>query len=270
MASFRLMTFKRSTVRLNVALLATVAMAAVAAEPGMVLIPGGEFQRGRSFPWVDAELKYSPNAFKDDLPVRTIRVDAFFMDEAEVTNKRYASFVKATHHRPPYSWVKDEMPADKADHPVVNVSWDDAAAFCAWDGKRLPTEAEWERASRGIADGRMFPWGDNDPDPKLVHYDAEGSAPVCSKAKNYFGLCDISGNVWEWTADWYDRNYYASAPPVNPQGPDKGMYRVLRGGSWFDQGKLFLTCSYRSWARAAERSPTVGFRCVKPVAAQRR
>jgi iron(II)-dependent oxidoreductase len=111
----------------------------------------------------------------------------------------------------------------------------------------------------------MFPWGDADPDPKAAQYDAEGPAQVCSKRKSYFGLCDIAGNVWEWTADWYDRTYYSTAPERNPPGPETGMYRALRGGSWFDQGKLFLTCSYRSWARPAERSPTVGFRCVKDV-----
>jgi formylglycine-generating enzyme len=258
------MTFRRSTVKLLSAL-PLLALLASAAEPGMVLIPGGEFQRGRTFSWVDSELKYSPTTFKDDLPVRKIYVGAFFMDEAEVTNQRYASFVKARRHRPPYHWVKGRMPEDKANHPVVNVSHEDAAAFCSWEGKRLPTEAEWERACRGMADARMFPWGDNDPDAKLVHHDSTGPAQVCSKQKSYFGLCDISGNVWEWTADWYDRNYYAAAPDRNPPGPESGSYRVLRGGSWFDQGKLFLSCSYRSWARSAERSPTIGFRCVKGV-----
>jgi formylglycine-generating enzyme required for sulfatase activity len=235
----------------------------------MVLIPGGEFQRGRTFSWEDAELKYSPTAFNDDLPVRTIHVDAFFMDEAEVTNVRYASFVRAGRHRPPYHWTRGAMPEGKANHPVVNVSWEDAAAFCSQEGKRLPTEAEWERACRGLADGRMFPWGDADPGPKLAHYDSDAPAPVCSKQKSYFRLCDITGNVWEWTADWYDRTYYSVSPQRNPQGPPHGLYRVLRGGSWFDQSKLFLTCSYRSWARAAERSPTIGFRCVKGVSGSR-
>jgi formylglycine-generating enzyme required for sulfatase activity len=198
---------------------------------------------------VDAELKYSPTAFQDDLPVRTIYVDPFFMDVTEVTNARYAEFVKARRHRPPYHWVRGEMPDGKASYPVVNVSHEDAAAFCSWDGKRLPTEAEWERACRGMADGRMFPWGDGDPDPKAARYDSDGPEQVCSMTKSYFGLCDIAGNVWEWT----------------PPGPETGLYRALRGGSWFDQGKLFLTCSYRSWARPVERSPTVGFRCAKGV-----
>jgi formylglycine-generating enzyme required for sulfatase activity len=230
----------------------------------MVFIPGGEFNRGRTHEWADYKLHYYPNALKDDVPVRPIYVDPFFMDESEVTNERYAVFVKATGRRAPYHWVKGQIAQGKESHPVVNVSWEDAMAFCAWDSKRLPTEAEWERACRGVAENSMYPWGDTAPTSKEAHFDSEtGPTAVCSKTKNYFGLCDIVGNVWEWTADWYDRNYYQAAPARNPRGPESGIYRVLRGGSWFDQPKLFLTCSYRSWARQAERSPTIGFRCVK-------
>jgi formylglycine-generating enzyme required for sulfatase activity len=234
------------------------------AEPGMVLIPGGEFSRGRTYDWPDTKLAWYPNPLKDDTPVRKIQLDPFYMDEAEVTNERYAAFVKATRHKLPYHWFKGEIPNGKEKHPVVNVSWDDAAAFCAWDGKRLPTEAEWERACRGGAEGRMYPWGDTNPTARQAVFSIDGgAAAVCTKERNDFGLCDIIGNVWEWTADWYDRNYYEVAPDSNPPGPAKGIYRVLRGGSWFDQPQLFLTCSYRSWARQAERSPTIGFRCVK-------
>jgi formylglycine-generating enzyme len=237
----------------------------IAAESGMVLIPAGEYLRGRTYEWSDYEVEWYPNPAKDDRPVRKISLDAFYMDEAEVTNERYAAFVKATGHRAPFQWRKGAIPEEKETHPVVNVSWDDAAAFCAWEGKRLPTEAEWERACRGPAEGCMFPWGDKDPTPEDAHYgDVYGPVQVCSKGRNEFGLCDIVGNVWEWTADWYDRTYYEVAPDRNPQGPAKGMYRVLRGGSWFDQPKLFLTCAYRSWARQKERSPTIGFRCAKP------
>jgi sulfatase modifying factor 1 len=236
-----------------------------AAEPGMVLIPAGEFLRGRSHPWSDYdEVKWYPNAARDEEPARRISLDAFYIDETEVTNERYAAFVQATGHRPPYYWREGKLPAGKETYPVVNVTWDDAKAFCAWAGKRLPTEAEWERAARGPADGKMYPWGDRDPTNKDARYNKlDGPGPVCASAKNEFGLCDMIGNVWEWCSDWYGQHYYKVAPDRNPPGPEKGLYRVLRGGSWFDVPKLFLTSSYRSWARQGERSPTIGFRCAK-------
>lgn len=229
----------------------------------MVFIPGGEFQRGRTYEWADYNLKYYPTAHQDDRPVRKIHVDPFYLDESEVTNARYAAFVKAKGHRAPYHWRKGQVPADQGRFPVVNVSWDDASAYCASEGKRLPTEAEWERAARGLAEGRMYPWGDKDPTPRQARFNAETPIEVCTTERNSFGLCDMIGNVWEWAADWYERTYYSVAPERNPPGPEKGMYRVLRGGSFFDQPPLFLTCSYRSWARPAERSATIGFRCAR-------
>jgi formylglycine-generating enzyme required for sulfatase activity len=112
----------------------------------------------------------------------------------------------------------------------------------------------------------MFPWGDRDPTPEDARFNrTDGPAPVCSFPRNELGLCDMTGNVWEWCSDWYGKSYYETAPANNPSGPDMGLYRVLRGGSWFDSPKLFLTVPYRSWARSAERSPTIGFRCAKSV-----
>jgi formylglycine-generating enzyme required for sulfatase activity len=232
----------------------------------MVFIPGGEFARGRAHEHADSKLPYYPNPLRDDLPVRTIHIDAFYLDETEVTNERYAAFVKASGHRAPYHWRKGEMPVGKEKLPVVNVSWDDAAACCASEGKRLPTEAEWERACRGLTERQMYSWGNTDPTTKQAHFSSQDASAVCGdRVRSYFGLCDMIGNVWEWTSDWYGQKYYETAPERNPPGPPEGIYRVLRGGSWFDQpGSLqFLTCSYRSWARPGERSPTIGFRCAK-------
>ncbi|MCC6540175.1 MAG: formylglycine-generating enzyme family protein [Bryobacterales bacterium] len=240
----------------------------MAAEPGMVFIPGGEFQQGRAARLPDTEVKWYPTAHKDDQPARRVTLDPFYLNEGEVTNEAYAAFAKATRHRTPYHWRKGALPEGKERHPVVNVSWDDAAAYCEWRGRRLPTEAEWERAARGHAEGALYAWGDREPKPTDARYNAEAPLAVCSKAKNYFGLCDMTGNVWEWTADWYSRAYYAEGAGRNPTGPESGLYRVLRGGSWFDQPGLFLMVSYRSWARPGERSATIGFRCAKDFGAR--
>lgn len=238
-------------------------LTAWAGEPGMVFIPGGQFQRGRTHKLPDDGLKWVPEVMKDDRPVRGIYVDPFYMDEHEVSNEQYAAFVKATRHRAPYNWPDGKILAGKEKYPVVDVSWDDAAAFAKWAGKRLPTEAEWERACRGIDEGAVYPWGNRKPAKMDARYNAvDGPAPVGQSKPNYFGLFDMAGNVWEWCSDWYAKDYYASAPERNPPGPPQGRYRVLRGGSWADEEK-YLTCANRSWARPAERSPNIGFRCVK-------
>jgi len=241
------------------------ALAANAANPeGMVLVPGGTFTRGRTFEWSDYTVKWYPNPAKDDIPARKITLGAFRIDEAEVTNERYAKFVQETKHRAPFHWKDGKFLENAAQIPVTNVSWDDAAAFCAWEGKRLPAEAEWERAARGSTEGGMYPWGDRKIiSADAVYNQADGPQPVCSKVRNSLGLCDMIGNVWEWCADWYGRNYYSDSPDSDAKGPDTGLYKVLRGGSWFDVPPLFLTTSYRSWAKTRERSPTIGFRCAR-------
>ena len=211
-------------------------------------------------------MKWYPNAAKDDVPVKHITLKDYEIDQAEVTNERYSAFVKATGHRAPYHWKHAVASSDRGNYPVTNVSWQDAADFCKWDGKRLPTEAEWERAARGNSGSAKYPWGDRPITPQDARYQQlDGPGPICQHARNDFGLCDMIGNVWEWNADWYGRSYYEVAPEIDPQGPEDGIYRVLRGGSWFDVPELFLTTSYRSWARPSERSPTIGFRCARSV-----
>ncbi len=229
----------------------------------MVFVPEGSYLRGRSHSNPDAALGWYPNPLKDDTPARQIRISPFYLDKAEVTNARYAAFVAKTGRTAPHQWPGGKVPSGKENFPVVNVTWEEAVAFCRWEGKRLPAEAEWERAARGMGDGSIYPWGNRPPTPKDARYDVlDGPGPVCRFPPNYFGLCDVAGNVWEWTADWYARDAYAVSPDANPQGPAEGMYRVIRGGSWFDQAK-FLSCAYRSWARPLEKSPTIGFRCAK-------
>lgn len=231
----------------------------------MVFIPAGEYQRGRTHALPDDDLQWYPEVMKDDRPVRAVYVDGFYMDAHEVTNAEYAKFVAATHHRAPYNWPEGKVPEGKLSFPVVDVSWEDAIAYAKWMGKRLPTEAEWEHACRGLVEGAKYPWGGGKPSVKLARYNSvAGPQEVGKCAANHFGLYDIVGNVWEWTMDWYEKDYYATAPAKNPTGPATGRYHVLRGGSWADVEK-YLTCANRSWARPAERSPNIGFRCVKPI-----
>lgn len=254
------MSYLRFTVSLG------LAWAAMAGEPGMIFIPAGEYERGRAHEDKNAETKWYPNLLKDDQPVRRIHVDAFLLDEHEVTNGEYARFVAATKRRAPIHWPGGVARADDAQRPVTNVSWDDAQAYARWRGKRLPTEAEWERAARGLSDdGRKFFTGADKLSDTDAHYSQVGGpGTVCEHRRNDFGLCDIAGNVWEWTADWYEQRYYEKSPSRNPAGPAAGQYRVIRGGSWADVAE-YLTCSYRGWVRPSERSPNIGFRCAKPV-----
>lgn len=239
--------------------------ALAAPPPGMVFIPGGEFLRGRSHKLPDDGLKWFPVLLQDEQPVKKITIDPFYLDAREATNEQYAAFVKAKRHRAPYNWPKGELEAGKEQKPVAGVDWFDASAYCAWAGKRLPTEAEWERAARGLAEGEKYPWGSREPTKKDACYDTLGGpCDVGKYAPNYFGLFDIAGNVWEWTSDWYEREYYQAAPAQNPRGPAQGQYRVIRGGGWSDVPK-YLTNSYRSWARPLERSPNVGIRCARDV-----
>ena len=243
----------------------------VKAENGMVLIEGGDYIRGRTYDWPDTRYKWYPNPAKDDVPIGPVVISAFQIDETEVTNEQYADFVKATGRRPPFHWINGKVPDAAQKEPVANVSWADAVAFCTWKGKRLPTEAEWEKACRGGVDYERYPWGNQDPTNKLAHYGStEVPAAVCSKPKNRFGLCDMAGNVWEWVHDWYSSTYYQDfAAPQDvddPKGPKSGLYRVIRGGGWFaNQDPRFMACSYRSWAPPEELSPTIGFRCAKNV-----
>jgi len=171
------------------------------------------------------------------------------------------------------------------DHPVVQVSWDDAAAYCAWAGGRLPTEAEWEFAARGGIDGARFVWGDTADGirtPKAANVADEAvrphypwwvvfpnyrdgfswTAPAGSFTANAFGLFDMAGNVWEWTADWYAPSGYASSPAVDPRGPASGQSRVARGSSWGDE-PLVLRISERSYQIPEHRSYFHGFRCAR-------
>jgi formylglycine-generating enzyme required for sulfatase activity len=227
-----------------------------------VHVPAGEFLMG------SAEGEGS----SDERPQHTVYLDAYYIGKYPVTNVQYQVFVQATGHEEPYDWHDGAYPKGKENHPVVEVSWRDAAAFCQWatdvTGRSLflPTEAEWEKAARGT-DGRRYPWGEQAPTPRHCNFDEQvgDTTPVgrySPQGDSPYGCCDMAGNVWEWVTDWYDADYYAKSPRENPSGPSSGDYRVLRGGSWiYDDGNV----------RAADRDShnpdywddDVGFRCAR-------
>lgn len=230
----------------------------------MIIIPAGEFLMG------SPEGQGRP----DEWPQRSVYLDAFEIDQVEVTNERYMRFVKATGHRPP----PDPFGAGPLQSikgleqlPVVQTTWYDAKAYCTWAQKRLPTEAEWEKAARGT-DGRLYPWGNDPPTPRRANFDREwddqrtlhavGSLP---EGDSPYGVKDMAGNAREWVADWYDADYYAQAPDRNPQGPEKkGVVRSIRGGSWHSPAND-IRAAARGRGGFALQTHGTGFRCARSL-----
>jgi formylglycine-generating enzyme required for sulfatase activity len=227
------------------------------AREDMVTIPAGPFVRGTT------------SGGFDEQPERTIFLDTFAIDRYEVTNHQYQQFVLATGHRKPglpSRYAKGGGKIKGTNQPVVYVSWDDATEYCRWKGKRLPTEAEWEKAMRGT-DGRLWPWGNieqaNGANWARVNDGYEVSSPVGNfrADKSPYGVMDGAGNVLEWVADWYQETYYRDSPGQNPPSPEHGTYRVLRGGSYTTTGGDIRITS-RSKMMPDFRDETIGFRCA--------
>jgi sulfatase modifying factor 1 len=226
----------------------------------MVTIPAGPFVRGTEI-----------GGF-DERPTRTIHVDEFLIDRFEVTNHQYQQFVVATGHRKPglpSRYAKSGAKVRGMNQPIVYVSWDDAMAYCRWKGKRLPTEAEWEKAMRGT-DGRLWPWG-NKEQPDGANWarvndghDASARVGTFQNDKSPYGVMDGAGNVMEWVADWYDETYYKTSPEQNPPSPEYGTYRVLRGGGYTTTGGDIRITS-RSKMMPDFRDETIGFRCANSI-----
>ena len=232
---------------------------AAPAETPMVEIPAGEFTMGLD----------EMQALEDERPMHLVWVDRFSMDLHEVATAQYAEFLSATHRPAPWQWHEMDL-LQARDRPVIGVDWSDADAYCRWKGKRLPTEAEWEKSARGT-DGRLYPWGNQVPRKDLANF-ALGARfsysqvlmPVQSYefGKSPYGLYHMAGNVWEWVQDWYAVNYYEVSPERNPQGPEQGQLKVLRGGSWSDLPKYLLT--YGRFRLPPEtRNSYTGFRCAR-------
>jgi formylglycine-generating enzyme required for sulfatase activity len=275
-------------------LLAFISYAHAASD--MVLVPQGEFFMGTP---ADGE------SFDDEHPQRKVFLSAFWIDRFEVTNEAYERFVRQTGHRIPENanpaatlWENRAPIAGIADHPVINIGWDDAVDYCRWAGKRLPTEAEWEKAARGT-DGRRYPWG-NDWNHELANsasywagrtiqfksgseweaFWINGDGARISKERGVkgeiltlpvgsfpggvspYGLHDMAGNASEWVNDWYDPDYYTKASLIEPPGSERGAVKAMRGGSWLKPAKSLRT-SDRDFGTLQARPSGAGFRCAK-------
>ena len=222
----------------------------------MVLVPAGEFPMG------------SEQGDDDEQPVHRVFLDSFYLDTFEVTNGRFAKFVAAIQSEPPWGFADQETPVLHAEQPVRWVNWLEATGYCLWAGKRLPTEAEWEKAARGT-DGRIYPWGNEPPTPTQAVFGLkEGSADTVSpignrdKGKSPYGVHDLAGNLYEWVADWYDEAVYTTQPTINPRGPGEGTAKVQRGGSYIN-GPYRLRSSFRTKGDPTEHDPNGGFRCAQ-------
>lgn len=240
-------------------------------EEEMVLIPGGIYQMGsyRSLLELDPADLFNTDrhALGPENPAHEVHIDAFLIDIYEVTHNDYAEYVKATGASQPR--FHDDPNFNGARQPVVGVAWKQAQSFCQWKGKRLPTEAEWEKASRGKR-AVDYPWGNTAPDGSKLNFNLEknNTTPVGSfpEGKSDYGVYDLSGNVAEWVQDWHLPEYYIFSPKENPQGPEKGQYKVIRGGNWRNNGKD-VTLTYRNATVPKLRSNSVGFRCAKSLSA---
>ncbi len=283
---------------------------------GMVLIPEGPFLMGSTEEDINKVLELDRNVeasrFDVEVPQREVYMSAYLIDKYPVTNAKYRKFIESGGYKQRDFWsdagwdyVQQSKPLDsdgvhsaldgEDDCPVVNVSWYEAEAFAKYAGKRLPTEAEWEKAARGT-DGRIYPWGNEFDKTKLncAESKIEKPTPVTKFPEGIsgYGCFDMAGNVWEWTADWFDSQYYRSAPDRDPQGPakaeDKPFFgrpedvgtsiydlepaeagdstlsdcKVLRGGSWNGGGVIHIRCANRDYDEPDYKNDTIGFRCA--------
>lgn len=239
----------------------------------MVLIPGGWFAMGLS---ETSEQNKTPDKQYDvyAMPKHSVWLDAFYMDRHEITRSEYGQFLGEMGNREPFDWAKQLIASER--NPVFGVTWEDAQAYCRWANKQLPSEAQWERAARGV-EGHTYPWGNDPVDSTRADYcgdDCErnatdqfgggGPVPVGShpRGQTPLGIYNLAGNVAEWVYDWLDRDYYSKSPERNPVNDTAKEYRVVRGGGWHSTA-WYLKGSSRDWAEPNRANQPVGIRCVQ-------
>ena len=281
----------------------------------MVLIPEGPFLMGSTKEDIDTLLKLDQNIefgrLDNEMPQREVFLSAYYIDKYPVTNTKYKIFIESGGYTQKSLWSNagweyvtqtnplenndlDNILNGEPDCPVVNVSWYESEAFAKWAGKRLPTEAEWEKAARGT-DGRIYPWGNEYDKTRLNCAENKIEKPTSvtkyPQGQSVHGCFDMSGNVWEWASDWYDSQYYRHAQNKDPQGPEIAeenpnfwrpeevgisIYelkpsptggslsgcKVLRGGSWNGSGIIHIRCSNRDYDEPTYKNDTIGFRCA--------
>ncbi len=251
----------------------------------MVLVAGGYFMRGRRSSRSDKKSSDKKNTGgenkkNDSAPSRRIYLDTFHIDKFEVTNAAYGRFVAATGHSPPglkgsghpwggswdrFAWSDRRPPPGAGDIPVTLITWFDAESYCIWAGKRLPSEAEWEKAARG-AGSRVYPWGDA-ASPGAANFGGRNKGPLPGGSypidRSPYGVMDMAGNVAEWVNDYYHHAYFGRSPGRNPRGPERGSRRVVRGGYW-SQAADKIRADRRWNGNPAESHGGVGFRCALP------
>jgi formylglycine-generating enzyme required for sulfatase activity len=232
---------------------ATAAAQAAGVPEGMVLVPAGAFQMGTN--------RGEGLVGEDAQPQHAVTLPAFYIDKTEVTNAAYKKYCDTSGYPAPPNWDNGKIPDGEENFPVTHINWHEARAYAVWAGKRLPTEAEWEKAARG-EDGRDYPWGSSwNPGNVVTNQDKPSAVGSHPGGASPYGALDMAGNVFEWTSDWYD-----AYPGSNFKSPFYGtFYKIVRGGG-FDGNNSLSKTTYRCLMRPTSRIEWVGFRCAVSAA----